>query len=247
MQEAFICDAIRTPSAATAARCPRSAPTTSAPSHRARSCSAIRASIGRRSTTSSTAAPTRPARTTATSRGWRCCSPAFRPTSRARRSIGCAARASTRSRIAARAIKSGEVDLMIAGGVESMTRAPFVMPKADSRVLARREDRGHDHRLALRQSADEGQVRHRLDARDGRERGGRLQGEPRRPGRVRAAKPGARGGRHRRRPPRRGDRAGHRSPRRRANPSCSSRTSIRARRRSMRSRSSRASCGRTAP
>jgi acetyl-CoA acyltransferase len=34
--------------------------------------------------------------------------------------------------IAARAIKSGEADLMIAGGVESMTRAPFVMGKADS-------------------------------------------------------------------------------------------------------------------
>jgi len=34
--------------------------------------------------------------------------------------------------VAARAIKSGEVDLMIAGGVESMTRAPFVMGKADS-------------------------------------------------------------------------------------------------------------------
>ncbi len=33
---------------------------------------------------------------------------------------------------AARAIKSGEVDLMIAGGVESMSRAPFVMGKADS-------------------------------------------------------------------------------------------------------------------
>jgi len=32
--------------------------------------------------------------------------------------------------IAARAIKSGEVDLMIAGGVESMSRAPFVMGKA---------------------------------------------------------------------------------------------------------------------
>jgi len=32
---------------------------------------------------------------------------------------------------AARAIKSGEADLMIAGGVESMTRAPFVMGKAD--------------------------------------------------------------------------------------------------------------------
>ena len=33
---------------------------------------------------------------------------------------------------AARAIKSGEASLMIAGGVESMSRAPFVMPKADS-------------------------------------------------------------------------------------------------------------------
>ncbi len=34
--------------------------------------------------------------------------------------------------IAARAIKSGETELMIAGGVESMTRAPFVAGKADS-------------------------------------------------------------------------------------------------------------------
>ena len=34
--------------------------------------------------------------------------------------------------IAARAIKSGEVALMLAGGVESMSRAPFVMGKADS-------------------------------------------------------------------------------------------------------------------
>lgn len=33
---------------------------------------------------------------------------------------------------AARAIKSGETGLMIAGGVESMSRAPFVVPKADS-------------------------------------------------------------------------------------------------------------------
>ncbi len=32
--------------------------------------------------------------------------------------------------IAARAIKTGEAELMIAGGVESMSRAPFVMPKA---------------------------------------------------------------------------------------------------------------------
>ena len=32
--------------------------------------------------------------------------------------------------MAARAIKAGEIDLAIAGGVESMSRAPFVMPKA---------------------------------------------------------------------------------------------------------------------
>jgi len=34
--------------------------------------------------------------------------------------------------IASRAIKSGEADLIIAGGVESMSRAPFVLGKADS-------------------------------------------------------------------------------------------------------------------
>jgi acetyl-CoA acyltransferase len=34
--------------------------------------------------------------------------------------------------IAARAIISGQAELMIAGGVESMSRAPFVMPKAES-------------------------------------------------------------------------------------------------------------------
>ncbi len=33
---------------------------------------------------------------------------------------------------AARAIRCGEADLMIAGGVESMSRAPFVMPKAET-------------------------------------------------------------------------------------------------------------------
>jgi 3-oxoadipyl-CoA thiolase len=33
---------------------------------------------------------------------------------------------------AARAIKAGEATMMIAGGVESMSRAPFVMPKAES-------------------------------------------------------------------------------------------------------------------
>ena len=34
--------------------------------------------------------------------------------------------------MAARAIRAGEADLMLAGGVESMSRAPFVMPKSES-------------------------------------------------------------------------------------------------------------------
>ncbi|WP_135079683.1 3-oxoadipyl-CoA thiolase [Terasakiella sp. SH-1] len=34
--------------------------------------------------------------------------------------------------LAARSIKAGDCDLIIAGGVESMSRAPFVMPKAES-------------------------------------------------------------------------------------------------------------------
>ena len=34
--------------------------------------------------------------------------------------------------MAARSIKAGEADLIIAGGIESMSRAPFVMPKADT-------------------------------------------------------------------------------------------------------------------
>lgn len=39
----------------------------------------------------------------------------------------------------ARAIKSGEADLIIAGGVESMSRAPMVMPKADTAFSRRAE------------------------------------------------------------------------------------------------------------
>jgi len=34
--------------------------------------------------------------------------------------------------VAARAVKTGDAELVIAGGVESMSRAPFVMPKADA-------------------------------------------------------------------------------------------------------------------
>ena len=40
---------------------------------------------------------------------------------------------------AARAIASGEAEVILAGGVESMSRAPFVMPKADAAFSRRAE------------------------------------------------------------------------------------------------------------
>jgi 3-oxoadipyl-CoA thiolase len=49
---------------------------------------------------------------------------------------------------AARAIKSGEATLMIAGGVESMSRAPFVMPKAESAFS--RSNEVHDTTIGWR-------------------------------------------------------------------------------------------------
>jgi len=45
---------------------------------------------------------------------------------------------------AARAIRAGEASLIIAGGVESMTRAPFVMAKADSAFSRTAETRRSD-------------------------------------------------------------------------------------------------------
>jgi acetyl-CoA acyltransferase len=50
--------------------------------------------------------------------------------------------------IAARAIRVGEAELMIAGGVESMSRAPFVMPKAETAWSRRAEI--HDTTLGWR-------------------------------------------------------------------------------------------------
>lgn len=41
--------------------------------------------------------------------------------------------------MAARTIKAGEASLMLAGGVESMSRAPFVMPKSDTAFSRRAE------------------------------------------------------------------------------------------------------------
>ncbi|GLS17416.1 acetyl-CoA acetyltransferase [Labrys miyagiensis] len=49
---------------------------------------------------------------------------------------------------AARAIRAGEAELMIAGGVESMSRAPFVMPKAESAFS--RSNEVHDTTIGWR-------------------------------------------------------------------------------------------------
>jgi acetyl-CoA acyltransferase len=50
--------------------------------------------------------------------------------------------------IAARQIKTGEADLIVAGGVESMSRAPFVMPKAETAFA--RQAEVHDTTIGWR-------------------------------------------------------------------------------------------------
>ena len=67
-------------------------------------------STRRGSTTSASATPTRPARTTATSPAWRCCSPGCRRRCPAARSTGCAAPASRPSIGASRAVAVGDAD-----------------------------------------------------------------------------------------------------------------------------------------
>ena len=62
-----------------------------------------------------------------------------------------------------------------------MTRAPFVMGKSDKPLLAHGRGVRRHHRLALRQSADEGRPRGRLDARDRRERRRGFPDQPRGP------------------------------------------------------------------
>ena len=84
-----------------------------------------------RSRTSTSAAPTRPARTTATSRAWPRCSRACR-----NRSAGVTLNRLCASGLAAisaacHAVIAGDGDLFVAGGVESMSRAPLVTAKPE--------------------------------------------------------------------------------------------------------------------
>ena len=112
------------------------------------------------------AARTRRARTTATSRAWRCCWPACRsdvPGTTVNRLCGSGLEAVAS---AARAIGAGEGELVIAGGVESMIARAVRDGQVGRRRSRGRRTRGHDPRLALRQPEDEAAVRRRLDARD---------------------------------------------------------------------------------
>ena len=80
MPEAFICERYARPSAATAARCRGARRRSRRGPDQGAAASATRGSTAQRSTTCLSAAPIRPARTTATSRAWRCCSRACRAT-----------------------------------------------------------------------------------------------------------------------------------------------------------------------
>jgi hypothetical protein len=90
--------------------------------------------------------------------------------------------------ICARAIRAGEAELMIAGGVESMTRAPFVMPKADT-AFSRASNAVYDTTLgwrfvnARRLKASTVSIRCRKPQRTSRP----SSTSPRRPGRLCAA------------------------------------------------------------
>ena len=99
--------------------------------------------------------------------------------------------------VAARAIKAGEGDFYIAGGVENMSRSPFVMPKAESAFTRQRRDPRHHDRLALRQPQDGSRLRRRSPGCHGGERGQRASGVAGGSGCLRPAQPAD--GRHRRR------------------------------------------------
>ena len=80
----------------------------------------------------STSAPrTSPVRTTATSPGCRRCWPVCPRRCPARRSTGSARSGLDAVVGAARTIAVGDASIMVAGGVESMTRAPYVLPKPE--------------------------------------------------------------------------------------------------------------------
>ncbi len=105
--------------------------------------------------------------------------------------------------MAARAIRGGEADLIIAGGSRKHEPRAVRHGQGDQRVRPQRRDVRHHHRLALRQSEDEGGLWRRHHAKHRREcrcRSSRSAARTRTPSRCAA----------RRRPPRRRRTAGSR-------------------------------------
>ena len=96
---------------------------------------------------------------------------------------------------AARAIRAGEIELAVAGGVESMTRAPFVMGKAE-RAFQRTAEI-YDTTIGWRfvNAQMKAAVRRRFDAGDRRERRRGIQRIARGSGRLRVSLAAARGAR----------------------------------------------------
>ena len=92
---------------------------------------------------------------------------------------------------AARAVRSGDIELAIAGGSESMSRAPFVVPKAEAAWS--RAAGIADTTIGWRFVNPSMQARYgvRFDAGDGGERRRGVPHPARGPGRVRAALPAA--------------------------------------------------------
>ena len=132
---------------------------------------------------------------------------------------------------AARAIRTGEIDLAIAGGVEFDDTGAVRDGQGGRSVFALGRDLRHHDRLAFRQSADEGTIRRRCDARDRRERGRRVSGRAQGPGCVCAPLAAARRQSDRGRLLRRRDHPGFEPPAAKPVRSLSTRTSIRAPRR----------------
>ena len=88
---------------------------------------------------------------------------------------------------------AGEAELMIAGGVESMTRAPFVMPKAETAFSRNAEI--YDTTIGWRFVNPLMKQQYGVDSmpETGENVAEDYQRQPRRPGRLRAAQPAARG------------------------------------------------------
>ncbi len=111
--------------------------------------------------------------------------------------------------IAARQIRAGEAGLVIAGGVESMSRAPYVLSKPDAAFT--RTQQMFDTTIGWRFVNPLMKQQYGIDSmpETGENVADRVRGLARRPGRLRAPQPAARARRPGERPLRGGDRSRH--------------------------------------